>query len=211
MHYLRMILLVAVLSLAPARFLDISFVAYGDETSVAPIAAEEKQWASIKSLPTPKRLRAFIRRYPKSPHRMEAETKLRELQSNASVRINASSGGYGSGGGSGGGGGSGNGGSGGGGGGGGGGGWSDKRLKTDVVFVGATDIGLRLYRFRYVWGGEVYVGVMAQDLLTQGRSDAVVTMPNSFMMVDYTRLGIRMAKYSDWQRQGLAAVIQQSE
>jgi len=43
---------------------------------------------------------------------------------------------------------------------------SDRRLKTAIRRIGKTRImGLPLYAFRYVWGGPVRVGVMAQDVL----------------------------------------------
>lgn len=118
------------------------------------------------------------------------------------------SGGGSAGGGSGGGtgGGSSGGGTGGGAGSGGGGGWSDARLKTDIVPIGETAEGLTLYRFRYLWSPEVRVGVMAQDLLAQGRADAVIVTDSGYMKVDYAKLGLRMASYRDWLTHGVAAV-----
>jgi hypothetical protein len=37
---------------------------------------------------------------------------------------------------------------------------SDRRLKTDVE-----EVGHGLYRWRYIWGGPLYEGPMAQDVL----------------------------------------------
>ena len=42
---------------------------------------------------------------------------------------------------------------------------SDARLKRDIDQVATRDDGLPIYSFRYLWDDEVYVGVMAQDLL----------------------------------------------
>lgn len=41
--------------------------------------------------------------------------------------------------------------------------WSDRRLKTNVVRVGALASGLPVYEYEYVWGGPREVGVMAQE------------------------------------------------
>lgn len=120
--------------------------------------------------------------------------------SSQSTVIQASSNGGGNG--------NGGGGSGGGGGGGtgGGGGWSDARVKTAIAAVGKAPNGLTLYRFAYIWGGGVQVGVMAQDVIGAGRPDAVTTMPSGLMRVDYAKLGLKMATLPAWQSEGLAAV-----
>ena len=61
--------------------------------------------------------------------------------------------------------------------------WSDRRLKTDIRRVGSTDDGVPVYTYRYVWGGPVQMGVMAQDV-----PEAAVTMPNGYMAVDYGKV-----------------------
>lgn len=61
---------------------------------------------------------------------------------------------------------------------------SDRRLKTDVTFLGMLR-DLPIYAWTYLWG-ERGVGVMAQDMLTL-RPDAVVPM-GSYLAVDYSRL-----------------------
>jgi len=83
------------------------------------------------------------------------------------------------------------GGGGGGGGGSGGGSWSDRRLKRDIRRIGTSPSGLRIYAFRYVWGGPVFVGVMAQDLL-ESRPDAVIETESGLLMVDYDRIDVKM-------------------
>ena len=66
---------------------------------------------------------------------------------------------------------------------------SDRRLKTDVVLLAALPNGLRVYSYRYVWGGPRRIGVMAQDVLLW-RPDAVVRGPLGFLRVDYRRLDL---------------------
>ena len=62
---------------------------------------------------------------------------------------------------------------------------SDRRLKTDVSFLGMLR-DLPIYAYRYIWGGPVHVGVMAQDMLTL-RPDAVLPV-GGWLAVDYGRL-----------------------
>ena len=51
--------------------------------------------------------------------------------------------------------------------------FSDIRLKRDIAVIGRLDSGLGLYRYRYLWGDTVYVGVMAQEVALI-RPEAVV-------------------------------------
>ena len=81
---------------------------------------------------------------------------------------------------------------------------SDRRLKTDIVRVGQLRAGIPLYRFRYLGHDEVFVGVMAQDVLPVV-PEAVITDASGFMRVDYRRLGTRMMTLAEWQAGGLAA------
>lgn len=70
------------------------------------------------------------------------------------------------------------------------GGWgtSDRRLKTDIVRVGATDSGLPVYSFRYKGSKLPQMGVMAQDV-EEVLPSAVRTDPNTgFKMVDYGKI-----------------------
>jgi hypothetical protein len=75
---------------------------------------------------------------------------------------------------------------------------SDRRLKTDIVEVGMLTDDIPLYRFRYLWSDEVFVGVMAQDLLAL-RPDAVLVGNDGFYRVDYAALGTRMMRWEEWQ------------
>ncbi len=62
--------------------------------------------------------------------------------------------------------------------------FSDARLKRDAKRIGATEYGLPVYEFTYVWGGEPQVGVMAQEALLH-RPEAVSVHPSGFLVVDY--------------------------
>jgi len=84
-----------------------------------------------------------------------------------------------------------------GGGGSGGGSWSDRRLKRDIRRIGTSPSGLGIYAFRYIWGGPVFVGVMAQDLL-ESRPDAVIETESGFLMVDYDKIDVRMTTLDDY-------------
>jgi hypothetical protein len=75
---------------------------------------------------------------------------------------------------------------------------SDTRLKTDVVRVGQLDNGLPLYRFRYLWSNEFYVGVLAQEVLPVVPY-AVIVGEDGFMRVNYEMLGTRLMTWDEWQ------------
>jgi hypothetical protein len=66
---------------------------------------------------------------------------------------------------------------------------SDTRTKTDIVPVGAATNGQPLYQYRYIGSEIVFEGVMAQDVL-QHSPEAVITLPEGIMMVDYGMLGL---------------------
>jgi len=57
---------------------------------------------------------------------------------------------------------------------------SDRRLKKDIKRVGETDEGTPIYTYRYVWGGPVQMGVMAQDV-----PEAAVMTDSGYLAVDY--------------------------
>lgn len=70
---------------------------------------------------------------------------------------------------------------------------SDARLKTDVVRVGTTHLGLPLYHYRYIGDEAVYEGVMAQDVAVM-HPNAVRTLPLGYLAVDYGKLGLKMRR-----------------
>ena len=68
---------------------------------------------------------------------------------------------------------------------------SDARLKRDVAYVTTLENGIRLYSFRYRNDERRFVGVMAQDLLTDARfRDAVKTDTSGYYVVDLEALGL---------------------
>jgi hypothetical protein len=78
---------------------------------------------------------------------------------------------------------------------------SDIRLKRDIVEVGELPDGLHLYRYRYLWSDTVYVGVMAQEVLTIA-PDAVVRGDDGYLRVDYGRLGLQLTTWDQWTGRG---------
>jgi hypothetical protein len=78
---------------------------------------------------------------------------------------------------------------------------SDIRLKRDIVEVGQLPDGLHLYRYRYLWSDAVYVGVMAQEVLTIA-PDAVVRGDDGYLRVDYGRLGLQLTTWDQWTGRG---------
>ncbi|MGO9446674.1 MAG: tail fiber domain-containing protein [Thiobacillaceae bacterium] len=76
---------------------------------------------------------------------------------------------------------------------------SDRRLKKDVVYLTTLATGIKLYSFRYVWSDAIYVGVMAQDLLsTATHGNAVTLTKHNYYVVDYKALGLRMITLREW-------------
>lgn len=61
--------------------------------------------------------------------------------------------------------------------------FSDRRVKTDISRVGKLDNGLPVFAYRYIWGGPMHIGVMAQDV-EQVHPDAVFEV-GGVKAVDY--------------------------
>jgi hypothetical protein len=59
--------------------------------------------------------------------------------------------------------------------------------------------GIPLYRFRYRWSGQLYVGVLVQDV-EKLLPNAVVKDTQGFLWVDYDQLGIEFLTWEDWSR-----------
>jgi hypothetical protein len=74
---------------------------------------------------------------------------------------------------------------------------SDVRLKRDIVRVGRLDNGIGLYRYRYLWSEQAYVGVMAQEVL-RVVPQAVAFGSDGYLRVDYARLGLRLTLWQEW-------------
>ena len=75
---------------------------------------------------------------------------------------------------------------------------SDRRLKTSVVRLVTLPSGLGLYRYRYLWSGTEYVGVMAQEV-REVVPAAVIEGADGFLRVDYAMLGLELLTYAAWQ------------
>jgi hypothetical protein len=76
---------------------------------------------------------------------------------------------------------------------------SDIRLKTDVVRVGQLDNGVPLYRFRYLWSSDIYVGVLAHEVLPVVPY-AVIVGEDGYMRVNYDMLGTHLMTWEEWQK-----------
>lgn len=84
---------------------------------------------------------------------------------------------------------------------------SDARLKRDIVLVGRLPDGLGLYRYRYLWSDTVFVGVMAQEVALI-HPEAVIHDPlDDYLRVNYTRLGLHLMTWPEWQAQSKAASL----
>jgi len=72
---------------------------------------------------------------------------------------------------------------------------SDRRLKTDIIYVGVDPVtGLNLYEFRYINGsGRRYRGVMADEVEAK-YPGAVFTMPDGYKAVNYAVLGLELVQ-----------------
>lgn len=75
--------------------------------------------------------------------------------------------------------------------------YSDIRLKQDISPLGRTDNGLGLYRYRYNWSEQLYVGVMAQEV-EKVVPAAVTKGPDGFMRVNYDSIGLKLMTWDDW-------------
>ena len=75
---------------------------------------------------------------------------------------------------------------------------SDRRLKTNIVELGMTKDGLKLYSWKYKSDPvTTWVGVMAQDLETT-HPEALVIGADNFYRVNYSKLGVRMMTLEQW-------------
>ncbi|MEX2127692.1 MAG: tail fiber domain-containing protein [Xanthobacteraceae bacterium] len=82
---------------------------------------------------------------------------------------------------------------------------SDARLKRDVMEVGRRADGIALYRYRYLWSDAEYVGVMAHEAAAVV-PEAVVRGSDSYLRVDYGKLGMRLMTWDEWRGPSYAEV-----
>jgi len=84
---------------------------------------------------------------------------------------------------------------------------SDIRLKHDIHELAVLENGLKIYSFKYKSRDGDFVGVMAQDLLSNPNwSKAVVEREDGHFLVNYGELGIRMTTLEDWNKYGKKSV-----
>ena len=69
--------------------------------------------------------------------------------------------------------------------------FSDRRLKENIVWHSITSSGLNMYEFSYLGNSTRWIGVMA-DEVQEIRPDAVQTLAQGYMGVDYAKLGLRL-------------------
>ena len=74
---------------------------------------------------------------------------------------------------------------------------SDARLKDDIVPLRRLENGIRLYRYRYKWSEQRFVGVMAQEVLDIV-PDAVSLGADGYLRVDYEHLGLTLMTWDQW-------------
>lgn len=63
---------------------------------------------------------------------------------------------------------------------------SDRRLKCDISRIGTARNGLAIYAYRYIWGGPMRSGHMAQEVL-EVYPEAVVSI-GGYLAIDYGRM-----------------------
>jgi hypothetical protein len=76
---------------------------------------------------------------------------------------------------------------------------SDWRSKRNIVAVGGLGNGLSLYRFQYFCSDQVFVGVLAQEVV-KIVTEAVKTHGDGYMRVNYSRLGLKLLTWEEWAR-----------
>ena len=64
--------------------------------------------------------------------------------------------------------------------------FSDRRLKRNIKRIGATDSGIPVYSFEYLWGQHA-IGVMADEVQAV-KPDAVFRHSSGYSVVDYARI-----------------------
>lgn len=64
--------------------------------------------------------------------------------------------------------------------------FSDRRLKKDIKIIGQADNGLNIYAFRYISGGPVQIGYMAQEV--EKLFPDAVSEQDGYKVVDYSKV-----------------------
>lgn len=74
---------------------------------------------------------------------------------------------------------------------------SDMRVKRDAVLLARLDNGIGLYRYRYDWSDQAYVGVMAQEVANV-KPEAVLRGTDGYLRVNYSQLGLALQTWDEW-------------
>ena len=69
---------------------------------------------------------------------------------------------------------------------------SDIGLKENLEYIEKSPSGINIYEWNYIGDDQRYRGVIAQDLLAQGKYDAVSEADNGYLAVDYSQLDVQM-------------------
>ena len=82
---------------------------------------------------------------------------------------------------------------------------SDMRVKRDIVLLVRLDNGIGLYRYRYFWSDQLYVGVMAQEVAAV-KPETVVRGADGYLRVDYSQLGLALQTWEQWLHEPTVAI-----
>ena len=66
---------------------------------------------------------------------------------------------------------------------------SDRRIKENIKKIGESISGLGIYKFNYIGKAKQYIGAMADEVI-KVVPEAVVTMPNGFLGVNYNLIDV---------------------
>lgn len=69
---------------------------------------------------------------------------------------------------------------------------SDIGVKENLEYIEKSPSGINIYEWNYVGDNQRYRGVIAQDLIAQGKYDAVSEQDNGYLAVDYSQLDVQM-------------------
>ena len=69
---------------------------------------------------------------------------------------------------------------------------SDIGLKENIKQVSISPSGLNIYEWNYLGESAKYRGVIAQDLISKGRQDAVTEMDNGYLGVYYDKIDVNL-------------------
>ena len=83
----------------------------------------------------------------------------------------------------------------------------DPQLKTAITSDGHLPDGLEIHAFQYLEAPDMFLGVMAQDILARDDlAHAVIPDASGFLTVDYATLGIWFQDGSEMAEAGQRAI-----